>query len=73
QKKNKLLLDKLANLRNEANQIILQIWNEVEDSYKDLPEDMKREKAIQYGLAYVYRKNELQKIRFLETNQKDIG
>ncbi len=73
QKKNKLLLEKLANLRNEANQIILQIWNEVEDSYKDLPEDMKREKASQYGLAYVYRKNELQKVRFMETNQKDIG
>ena len=73
QKKNKLLLDKLANLRNEANQIILQIWNEVEENYKDLPEDMKREKASEYGLAYVYRKNELQKVRFLETNQKDIG
>ncbi len=73
QKKNKLLLAKLANLRTDANQIILQIWNEVEDKYKDLPEDMKREKASQYGLSYVYRKNELHKVRFLETKQKDIG
>lgn len=73
QKRNKLLLEQLANLRIEANQIILQIWNEVEDHYIDLPEDMKREKAGKYGLVYVYRKNELQKLRFLETSQKDIG
>jgi len=73
QKKNKQLLEQLANLRTEANQIILQIWNEVEDHYKDLPEDMKREKAGEYGLAYVYRKNELQKVRFLETSKKEIG
>ena len=73
QKKNKQLLEQLADLRAVANQIILQIWNEVEDHYKDLPEDMKREKSIEYGLVYVYRKNELQKVRFLETSQKDIG
>ena len=39
--------------------VIQQIWNEVEHSYADLPEEMRREKASEYGLTYVFRKNEL--------------
>lgn len=73
QKKNVLNHDKLALLREKANNIILQIWNEVEESYKDLPEDMKREKAKKYGLVYVFRKNELSNINFFEEDQKGIG
>ena len=52
-------LEKLSLLRTEADEIILNIWNEVEDSFKDLPDDLKREKACEYGLVYVFRKNEL--------------
>ncbi len=52
-------LKELADLRPIADDIILQIWNEVEESFKDLPDDLRREKAIEYGLVYVYRKNEL--------------
>ena len=51
-------LKELADLRPIADDIILQIWNEVEESFKDLPDDLRREKAMEYGLAYVYRKNE---------------
>ena len=39
--------------------VIQQLWNEVEDTFKDLPEEMRREKATEYGLSYVYRKNEM--------------
>jgi hypothetical protein len=46
---------KVADLRNEADEIILNIWNEVEEHYIDLPDDDKREKAVEYGLTYVYR------------------
>lgn len=49
----------LASLRPQADEIILGIWNEVENSFKDLPDDLKREKASEYGLIYVYRKTEL--------------
>ena len=28
-------------------------------SWKDLPEDIRREKSVDYGVVYVYRKNEL--------------
>ncbi len=58
---------KVAELRKEADEIILDIWNEVEEYYSGLPDDVKREKAIEYGLTYVYRpmeriKNDPQKV-----------
>jgi hypothetical protein len=49
----------VAVLRPEADEIILTIWNEVENSFRDLPDDLKREKACEYGLVYVYRKTEI--------------
>lgn len=53
---------KLAEMRTQADSIIQQVWNEVEDSFSDLPEEQKREQAQAYGVVYVYRKNELKKI-----------
>jgi hypothetical protein len=49
----------LAGLRPRADEIILNIWNEVENSFKDLPDGLKREKASEYGLIYVFRKTEV--------------
>lgn len=46
---------KVAELRKEADEIILDIWNEVEESFAALPDEQKREKAAEYGLIYVYR------------------
>jgi len=46
---------KVAELRKEADEIILDIWNEVEESFSYLPDDLKREKSMEYGLIYVYR------------------
>jgi hypothetical protein len=53
----------LANIRKEADDIILNVWNEVEKTYEPLPEDERRTKAQEYGLAYVFRKSELQKLK----------
>ena len=52
----------IAALREQADDIILNIWNEVEKTYEELPEDIKREKSTEYGITYVYRKNELRRI-----------
>jgi hypothetical protein len=52
-------LKELAEARPVADDIILSIWNEVEESFKELPDDMRREKAKEYGLIYVFRKSEL--------------
>lgn len=48
----------LNECRQSADLLIQQIWNEVESTYKDLPEELKREKSAEYGVVYVYRKNE---------------
>lgn len=65
--------DILTEQRKRADRIILSVWNEVEDYFGDLPDDMKREKAMEYGLAYVYRKNELQRIGPFLFEKRNIG
>ncbi len=52
----------LSELRKTADEIITMVWDEVEGTYRNLPEDMRREKCVEYGLVYVYRKNELSRI-----------
>lgn len=63
---------KLAELRKNADEIILKVWNEVEETFKDIPEEIRREKAKEYGLVYVYRKNEIEKINFFDFNKSII-
>jgi hypothetical protein len=53
-------LENVAVLRTMADGIILELWNQVEDYYKDLPEAERREKCETYGVRYYYRKNESQ-------------
>jgi hypothetical protein len=48
-------------MRKEADEIILQIWNEVEATHCSLPEDVRKKECKEYGLIYFYRKNELLK------------
>jgi hypothetical protein len=49
----------LASMRKQADEIILEVWNEVESSFSDLPDHEKRDEAQKYGLSYVFRKNEI--------------
>ena len=49
----------LIGLRKIVDEIISQIWNEVEQHYQDLPDEVKRNNSKIYGLVYFYRKNEL--------------
>jgi len=65
------MLTELDTLREKADDIILNIWNEVENTFKDLPDDVKREKCTEYGLVYVYRKNELKGLQMLERSLFD--
>lgn len=60
QSKNSRAADYINELRADANEIILDIWNQVEEKYQDLPSEEKRKQAEQYGLKYVFRKNELE-------------
>jgi hypothetical protein len=65
-------LNNLAQLRSESDDIILNVWNEVEEKYSDLPDDLKRESAQKYGLVYVYRKNEIGQISLIKDNESRI-
>ena len=51
-------LEELAKLRKQGDEIILDIWNQVEDFYKNETPYNKFIKCQKYGLIYYYRKNE---------------
>jgi len=53
------LTEKTNDLRNEADEIILQLWNEIESTYKSLPDEKRKCECENYGLVYFYRKNEI--------------
>jgi len=57
----------IANMRKEADEIILSIWNQVESSFANLEEETRRKEAEKYGLVYVFRKSELEKIEMAPT------
>ena len=61
--------DQLNIQRSQVDSIIQQIWNEVEETFNELPEEMRREKASEYGLVYVFRKNELSNTKLFQTSR----
>jgi hypothetical protein len=67
---NKKTLDyaqKNNELRKEADELILSIWNEVEIRFADQSEENKRKECEGYGLIYFFRKGELNKNSTVES------
>lgn len=62
---------RVAELREKADQLIQEMWNEVESSLDHLSDDEKREKASEYGIVYVYRTSEQKKAE-IENLQQSI-
>jgi hypothetical protein len=62
---------KVAELREQADELIQQMWNEVENSLIHLSDEEKREKASKYGIVYVYRASEQKKME-VENLQQSI-
>ena len=56
---------RIGELRKEADHIIAKIWDEVENTFSGDTEENRRAKAKEYGVVYVFRKNELGKLNFL--------
>jgi hypothetical protein len=52
----------VASLRTKADQLILELWNEIEKYFDELEPTEKRKKCEEYGLVYVFRKTEKQSI-----------
>ncbi|MEN8228013.1 MAG: hypothetical protein ABFS38_07635 [Bacteroidota bacterium] len=73
-KKSQRAQEQLNEKRSQVDGVIQLIWNEVENTFTDLPEEMRREKASEYGLVYVFRKNELNNInQFQSPRIEEIG
>lgn len=52
-------LEKLAGMRPYADQLILDIWNQLEASFSEIPSSHERlNKCGEYGIIYYYRKGE---------------
>lgn len=49
----------LVDLRRKTDALIVAVWNEIEDTFHDLPDYDRRAKCEEYGLVYVFRKNEV--------------
>ena len=58
QKSTNRYLEQLAAMRAECDAIILDIWNQVEDYFRNEPEDRRRELCESYGVRYYLRKEE---------------
>jgi hypothetical protein len=50
--------DKVTELREKADNLIVYLWNEVEASFENLPGDTRREECTNYGIVYMLRKQE---------------
>lgn len=58
QQSTKLAQTKIADLRDQADSLILDLWNEIEATYEALQADERREQCSQYGVKYVFRPGE---------------
>lgn len=63
-------LEQLANMRDRADGLILDIWNQVEEKFQDLPMQQKMKRCQEYGVVYYYRKKEMQEIKAARMQQK---
>ncbi len=51
-------IENIANLNKEVDKLILEIWDEVEKKYENLPPQEKINSCREYGVIYYYRKGE---------------
>jgi hypothetical protein len=58
QNKTKTAQEKLVKIRPIIDNLIKQIWDEIENYFESFPPIIKRQKAKNFGISYVYRKNE---------------
>jgi hypothetical protein len=61
--------ERTGDMRREADQIILDIWNEVEASFGSLPEEIRKKECEDYGIVYFYRKSELDRASAAEPKE----
>lgn len=63
--------ERVAELRAEADTLILSIWNEIEQKFVDVDDEERREKCSEYGIVYVWRKGEKEKLNQLRKAEEN--
>lgn len=61
-------MEEVNALNKEVDAIILQIWDEVENTYANKEEEEKLDKCKEYGIIYYYRRAEKRKMSMADTN-----
>lgn len=52
-------LEGLATMRTRADELILDIWNQVEEKFRNIsPNELRLDKCRDYGVIYYYRTSE---------------
>lgn len=63
--------EKVAEFRADADKLILELWNEVEQKFEKFSDEIKREKCSEYGIIYIWRKGERERLEQIEQAKKD--
>lgn len=63
--------EKVSEMRDQADSLIQQIWNEVEETFINYSEEIKRRESSEYGVVYVFRSSEKRKME-AEKLQRNI-
>lgn len=64
-------LEKLNKLHEKVDAVILDLWNQLEEHFNDLPPAEKREQCKLYGICYYYRTGEKQQDEAQKDTQAD--
>lgn len=62
--------EKVAEFREDADKLILDLWNQVEKKFGSLSDEEKRKKCSEYGVVYVWRKGEREKLEQVKKAEK---
>ena len=74
QKNSDRALDMIKKLRRQVDALILDLWNQIEEKYKDLGMDAMQEEAKKYGVVYYLRRKEKQALQggYIDTDDDVI-
>ena len=64
----------IKKLRRQVDALILDLWNQIEEKYKDLGMDAMQEEAKKYGVVYYLRRKEKQALQggYIDTDDDVI-
>ena len=63
-------LEKVSTMREKADQIILDIWNQIEEAFKDCVPAEKLQRCMDFGVIYYYRTKEKKALEAAKLQKK---